>query len=116
MPACSVPSTGTSGYRRNQPWVEVSGTAPPGLQATATFTALQVKNALVDLHGALGERSSNRPGPIPISAAPDSSAQAGEGGALSLDGSAGTCIRRGWRPPVCLAPAEGKTWPPALSA
>ncbi len=93
--------------------VEVTGTAP-GL-GHSHFTALQVKNALVDrqrqhwgerssidledpdlcLHLHLGTATGGRGGRA-----------GGSEGVLSVDGSAGSLHRRGWRPAVGLAPLK----------
>jgi len=111
---CNGPEQLYAGVQRAADWdlwlppqrsfrVEVSGTAP-GL-SHSHFTALQVKNALVDLQRQRwGERSS-----IDL-AHPDLClhlhlSAAGEA-VLSLDGSAGSLHRRGWRAAVGLAPLK----------
>jgi putative N6-adenine-specific DNA methylase len=88
--------------------VDVSGTLP-GL-AHSHFTALQVKNALVDLQRQRwGERSSiDREDPelclhLHLGQAPG---RRGGLGVLSVDGAGGSLHRRGWRAAVGLAPLK----------
>ncbi|MCT0200520.1 class I SAM-dependent RNA methyltransferase [Synechococcus sp. CS-1325] len=114
---CSSPGDLYAGVQRAADWgcwlppqrsfrVEVSGTVP-GLNHSH-FTALQVKNALVDWQRQRwGERSS-----IDLED-PDlclhlhlASAGRGSEAVLSADGSAGSLHRRGWRAAVGLAPLK----------